>query len=124
MWVTLAELKQDAQIDPDDDRDDVVLTRQLGAARAFVERQHPQYNYDGNTPTYVPRPGADPRPTRPVPEDLVLGTIRLARRWHSRRKSPEALVSLGELGAARIPSFDPDIERLLKIGRYRRTVIV
>jgi hypothetical protein len=29
---------------------------------------------------------------------------------------------MAELGAARIPSFDPDIERLLKIGRYRGPV--
>lgn len=51
--------------------------------------------------------------------DLRLGTIRLAGRWHTRRKSPEMLITAGEFGGARIPSFDPDIERLLKIGRFR-----
>lgn len=57
----------------------------------------------------------------PTP-DLILGTLRLAGRWHTRRRSPDGLVSMAELGAARVPSFDPDIERLLKIGRYRGAV--
>lgn len=57
----------------------------------------------------------------PTP-DLHLGTLRLAGRWHTRRRSPDGLVAMAELGAARVPSFDPDIERLLKIGRYARAV--
>lgn len=51
-------------------------------------------------------------------EDLFLGTIRLAHRWHVRRRSPDGLVNMSDLGTARVPSFDPDIERLLGIGRY------
>lgn len=60
---------------------------------------------------------------RPAPpKDLALGTIRLATRWHARRRSPDALLSMGDLGTARIPNFDPDIERMLGIGRYRGPV--
>ena len=55
----------------------------------------------------------------PVPgSDFELGTIRLAGRWFTRRRSPDGLVSMAELGGARVPSFDPDIERLLRIGRH------
>lgn len=54
---------------------------------------------------------------------LKLGTVRLAARWYSRRLTPTALIELGDLGGARIPSFDPDIERLLRIGKYRAPVI-
>ena len=30
---------------------------------------------------------------------------------------------MGELGSARIPSFDPDIEALLGVGRYRPPMV-
>ncbi|MBB2500264.1 hypothetical protein H5411_14160 [Amycolatopsis echigonensis] len=53
---------------------------------------------------------------------MSLGTVRLAAREFARRRSPEALIDMGELGSARIPSFDPDIERLLGIGRFRGPV--
>lgn len=108
-WVTLAELKADLGVD--DDRDDVVLARQLAAAVTFVRRMRPGFDYD--------QTGVGPA----VPEDVALGTVRLAGRWYTRRRSPDALISMAELGATRVPSFDPDIERLLKIGRYRRSVI-
>lgn len=59
---------------------------------------------------------------KPPPPDLHLGTLRLAGRWHTRRRSPDGLVAMAELGMGRVPSFDPDIERLLKIGRFRGAV--
>ncbi|WP_170918225.1 MULTISPECIES: phage head-tail connector protein [unclassified Pseudonocardia] len=107
--MSLRELKADLGID--DDRDDVVLVRQLDAAMTFVQRLRPGFDYDG----------AGELPA--VPGDLALGTVRLAGRWFTRRRSPDALVALGELGSSRVPSFDPDVERLLKIGRYRSPVI-
>lgn len=55
--------------------------------------------------------------------DTHLGTIRLAARWYARRLTPSALIELGDLGGARVPSFDPDIERLLRIGRFRKSVV-
>lgn len=60
---------------------------------------------------------------RPAPPaDLKLGTLRLAGRLHSRRRSPDGLVFAGDYGSSRIPAIDPDIERLLGIGRFRGPV--
>jgi hypothetical protein len=85
------------------------LTTVINAAVAFVERiRRGDFNFDGDLGSALPEPSAD----------VVLGTIRLAGRWHIRRRSPDALVEMGEQGSSRIPSFDPDIERLLRIGRH------
>lgn len=108
---TIADLKADLQI-PDGVDDDVLQTS-LDAAIAFVVRTRSDIDYG-----QFPMPGAKP-PT----SDLALGTVRLAGRWFTRRRSPEALVDAGEMGSARVPSFDPDIDRLLRIGRYRGSVV-
>ena len=105
-------LKGDLNIPLDDPRDDVVLQQQLDAAVAFVQRVRPGFNYDDDALDDSPVPTAD----------LELGTVRLAGRWFTRRRSPDALVAMGDLGSTRIPSFDPDIERLLGIGKYRGPV--
>jgi hypothetical protein len=103
----LPDLKAD--IDIDDTADDVLLQLQLDAAVTFVERFHDgRFNFDADPLVDLPAPGAD----------LELGTIRLAGRWHTRRRSPDGLVSMAELGSGRVPSFDPDIDRLLRIGRH------
>ena len=110
---TLAEIKSDLDIAADDTRDDERLNRMLAAAVAFVERVRPRFNY-----------AADEASTLPVPTpDLVLGTIRLAGRWHTRRRSPDGLIQMAELGASRVPSGDPDIDRMLRIGRHARPVV-
>lgn len=118
MWPpTLDALKTDLRsrgedpftLDPDDDR----LTQVLDAAVAFVERVRAgAFNFDGDLGSELPDPTSD----------LELGTLRLAGRWHTRRRSPDGLVEMGELGAGRVPSFDPDIDRLLGIGRFRGAV--
>lgn len=108
---TLNEMKLDAGVE--DDRDDAQLQLVLDASVAFVERvRGASYNFSGDLASALPDPTAD----------ISLGTMRMASRWHSRRRSPDALLSMAELGAARIPSFDPDVERLLGIGRYRGPV--
>lgn len=102
---TLDALKRDAAID--DTRDDVELQAQLDAAVSFVERARAgAFAFEGQVG--LPAPGAD----------LELGTIRLAVRWQTRRRSPDGLIAMAELGSSRVPSFDADIERLLGIGRY------
>lgn len=105
-----ADLAQPAQVG---DRDDDALRLVLDAAVALVERVRSDINYTGDI--LDERPGPD--------GDLVLGTLRLAGRWHTRRNSPDGLVSMGEMGSSRVPSFDPDIERLLRVGRFRKSVI-
>jgi len=98
---TLADLKRDLSLT--DTRDDTTLTACLDAAVTFVMRVRADVG-DKNG-------------------DIALGTVRLAGRWFIRRRSPDGLLAMADLGAARIPSFDPDIERLLGIGRYRGSVI-
>ena len=110
---TLDALKADRRIDPTDTRDDERLQQALDAAIAFVESVRPRFNYAGDPESTLPEPNAD----------LVLGTIRLAGRWYTRGRSPDGLVAMAEQGSARVPSFDADIEKLLRIGRYARAVI-
>lgn len=108
---TLADLRSDREYDESITRDDAELQRCLDAAVAFVEHVRSDLNFGGDA-------------EKPSPDAAVtLGTIRLAARWFTRRRSPDALVEMGELGSGRVPSFDPDIERLLRIGRYRPWVI-
>lgn len=109
----LDDLKLDLKIEMSDVRDDASLAMQLDAAVSFVQKVRPQFNY-----------GADPLSDLPEPTaDLVLGTVRLAGRWYTRKRSPDALVAMGELGSARVPSFDPDIEKMLRIGRFAKAVL-
>lgn len=109
----LDDLKVDAGIDADDVRDDASLEQNLSAAIAFIERVHREtYDFAGESGSELDPPEAS----------LALGTVRLALRWKSRRRSPDALVSMGELGAGRVPSFDVDIDRMLRIGRFAPAV--
>lgn len=107
---TLAELRVETGLEADDDSRDAVLQPRLDAAIAFVKGRRPGINFAN-----------DPTVDLPVPDaDMVLGTLMLASRWNTRRRSPDALVQMGEMGAGRVPSIDPDIERLLRIGRYAK----
>ncbi|TDD98900.1 hypothetical protein [Jiangella asiatica] len=111
---TLDELKDDLKIT--DDRDDERLTRVLDASVFFVERVRARdYNFGGGSTSTKPDPAGD--------ASLILGTIRLAGRWHARNRSPDGLVMMAEAGSGRVPSVDPDIDRLLRIGRHARPVV-
>lgn len=103
----LDDLKRDLR--RTDDRDDVSLTDQLDAALAFVRDVHgARWNLDD-----------DPFSPLPAPDALLaLGTVRLAARWHARGRSPDGMIQSGDLGAARVTSFDTDIDRQLRIGRH------
>lgn len=115
VWPPLIDaVKLDQNIDPADTRDDDRLQQVLDAAVIVVERlREGDLNFAADPDSTLPAPGAD----------VVLGTVRLAWRWHTRRKSPDALVALADFGAARVPSFDPDIDLLLQIGRHHVPVI-
>lgn len=110
---SLAFLKIDAKIEANDTRDDARLQQVLDAAVVLVQRVRPGFDYDADPMSELPDPTAD----------LALGTVRLAERWHARRRSPDGLIAMAELGSSRVPAFDSDIERLLGIGRYRGPVI-
>ncbi|MHA6626887.1 hypothetical protein ACU61A_15740 [Pseudonocardia sichuanensis] len=110
----LTYLKRDLGIEPEDTLDDDVLGDQLAAAVAFVERvRGSSFDFAGDPSSPLPAPT----------EDLILGTVRLAGRWHTRRRSPDGLVDMGELGSTRVAFGDIDIDRLLGIGRFRGSVI-
>lgn len=109
----LDELKDDMKIEASDTRDDERLQLVLDAAVSFVQRVRPRFNYTGDLGSDLPDPTAD----------LRLGTLRLAGRWHTRRRSPDALVEMGEMGTGRVPSIDPDIDRLLRIGRHAKPTV-
>ncbi|PXY17351.1 hypothetical protein [Prauserella flavalba] len=118
-WVTLGELKNELDEDetderPDDPAEDERLQRDLDAAVAFVERVHKgRFNFNFDPLCDLPAPDAD----------LKLGTLMLARRWDTRRRSPDGLVTMADQGSARVQSFDPDIDRLLRLGRHARPVV-
>lgn len=113
---TLAELKVDMKIPAGDTRDDAQLTQALNAAVAFVARvRASSYNFAGDLGSFLPDPG--------TAADLILGTLRLARRWKERSRSPAGLIEMADLGAARVSSGDADIDRLLRIGRHLRPAV-
>lgn len=116
---TLALLKTDmgrelAEGEPPDDQDDAKLQLVLNAAVAVVQRlREGAYNFGRTGEETLAVPG----------DDMRLGTVRLAWRWHARRRSPDALVAMAELGSGRVPMFDSDIELMLEVGRFRPPVI-
>jgi len=107
---TLDDLKVDLKID--DDRDDARLQLDLDAAIAFAKRVRPDLNL-----------GSDPTSDGPDPDDdFILGVLRLAGRWNTRRRSPDGLIDAGDLGTSRIPRIDTDIARMLGIDTFRGPV--
>lgn len=107
---TLTALKDDMGISVTDTRNDARLQIVLDAAVKVVELlREGDFTWTGTPTAELPVPG----------KNIELGTIRLASRYHTRRNSPDALINLADLGSARVPSFDPDIEQLLGVGRHR-----
>lgn len=108
---SLADLKVDAgdRDDQDDTRDDA-LSMVLDAAIAHVRRiKATVYDVAAEEVSGVDLP--------PPPVTLVLGTLRLAARLHSRRGTWDNMLRVGD-GAAIVASYDSDIERLLETGRF------
>lgn len=106
---TLDDLKIDKGTPLDDTRDDEQLQQVLDAAVSLIEGVHgTRYNFAHESGSRLPDP----------PVHMALGTCRLAARWHTRRRSPDALVAMGELGSARVSSYDVDIDRMCRLGRF------
>lgn len=79
------------------------LEQVLAAAIAYVERVRTDLDYTG-----------------PVGDDLILGTLRYARRLDLRRESPVGMIVVDGMTSANIPGWDADIEKNLEVGRYSR----
>lgn len=108
---TLEELKADMKVDAEDERFDVALQVTLDAAVAYVERVRA-----GEVD--FAHPEAPEGELTGVDEDLVLGTLRYARRLDIRRDSPSGMVVTDQIGSTPIAGWDADIEKLLRVGRY------
>lgn len=123
----LADLKHEMKLPLDkvDPTRDARLQQALDAAIEHVaDRRAGDFDFSAGPPE-VDLDLTDELVPLPVPTHRIcLGTIRLAWRWANRSNSPDGLVDLGnELGSARIPAVDPDIEQQLGIGRYRRAMV-
>lgn len=108
----LEELKNDMKIELTDTRDDEALQRELNAAVSFVQRRRPKIRYHPSDPAQSGYPEPD--------DDLILGTLRFAARLDARRKSPDAMIIIPDMGGSRVSTGDPDIDRLLRIGRHQK----
>lgn len=112
-WVTLDEFVNELDEEAEDASELSAQERQrlervFDAAVEFVERVHSgRFNFTGE-PSSRPAPG----------KQFKLGTVMLARRWHTRRRSPAMLVAAADQGAAKVPWQDEDINRLLRLGRH------
>lgn len=104
---TLDDLKGDMNIN--DSRDDVALALRLSAAIDFVKEQRYDLKFDDTDPTDL----------RPLVDDRVfLGTLRLAARWFTQRRSDQDTIPTAEFGTYTVSAVDQDIQRLLRIGRF------
>lgn len=110
-WVapTLDDVKLDLNVPSD--RDDAELTLILAAAISYVETFHAT-NYDfANTGVYPA-----------VPAHFGLGIIRQVSRWMARRNSPDAMLQAADV-SSRVPSWDADIENMLRMGRASKGIV-
>ena len=107
---TLTDLKTDMSRDDQKDATDAQLEQVLSAAIEWVTgRKRGVINFHEGDESESGL--SDPS------YSLILGTVRLAGRWHIRRRSADGFVSFGELGAQQVPGYDPDIDKLLGLGR-------
>jgi hypothetical protein len=110
---SLADLKLDmGDRDDQDDANDDKMSMVLDAAIARVRKiKRSSYDVAAEEQSGLVLP--------PPTADIVLGTLRLAARWHSRRSTWDNLAAAGD-GQVIVPGYDSDIERLLEVGRFTR----
>ena len=116
-WLPSARVQRWLQVDPADDVAAVVEDCRVSAA-SWCEDQRRDLvvvTYDVDcvvlAETFTP--------TERVVQAAVLATSRL----YARRSSPAGLASYGEFGAAEVLRLDPDVSRLLGVGRYARPAV-
>ncbi len=103
-WLALADVKNQLAIDGVDTDDDVLIQRAIDATEPEVTRSRPDAWTDTTTPADYP--------------DAYQGGVMLAARVVRRRNSPAGIESFGE-SVTYVAAYDPDLDRLLRRGRYR-----
>ncbi|MFE7133398.1 hypothetical protein ACFVIM_21330 [Streptomyces sp. NPDC057638] len=68
-------------------------------------------------PSTVPRVRALP-PSEEWPVDVTLAAHLMAARLFARRRSPTGVATYTETGPAYVARWDPDLERLLQVGKW------
>jgi hypothetical protein len=82
------------------------IERRVDAAASWVQAHRPDLF-----------PAGAPAPTEAPSDDIGLGTVMLACRLVARTGSPLGVATFAEFGPSSILRLDPDIERLLGLGR-------
>lgn len=86
------------------------VDRARKAAAAYVEQAKPSLVYVDATPD-------------DMPANVLAGAMLLASRLLARRSSPSGVASFGEFGPAAVLRSDPDVDRLLGVGRYAKPAV-
>jgi hypothetical protein len=110
-WLTAEEVGAVLGADLTADLDPEKLEEAAAAAGDWVEgKRRDQFVYDDADPpvgTYTPGPA------------VIYGAALLAHRLYHRTKSPLGILGVTDVGASGILREDPDIARLLGIGKSR-----
>ena len=103
-WTDTAAVKAYLGLNPADVFDEAALDGAVAAANAYLDR------LPARLTSTIDEPPA------PLATATQAATMQAAR-WYSRRNSPQGVANFEELGAAYVSRYDPDLERLLRIGR-------
>lgn len=110
-WFPLEDFLEHLGIGPED-RNAGNAERARAGAAALVERARPD--------RIAPATLVEEVDTFVASPDLLEGAVLLAARLYARRGSPAGVASFAEFGPSQVLRFDPDIDRLLGLGRYAR----
>lgn len=112
----LTDLQDD--LDELDPADQPALQRRLDAAVAFVQRVRKDAFLTDDTGALI-----EPIELTATGEEdtLVLGALMLAGHLFARRRSQDGILWMADTGTTRVPDHaDPDIARLLRIGKQAK----
>lgn len=112
-WLPLPEVLAWLQVDAADELA-AVVDRVRKSAADYCEGQRPDLVVDVLDVDGVTVIGQSFTATDKVVQAGILAAARL----YARRSSPAGLASYGEFGAAEVLRLDPDVSRLLGVGRY------
>lgn len=117
-WLDADEVERVMGADLAGEWDKDTMQRFCDGSRSFVESRRPDL--------FVTTPAEDEEDPDVVTftpgADVVVGAAMLAYRFYSRRTTPLGVLGFSEDGASGILREDPDIAKLLGIGRGRKFV--